>query len=67
MAKYCVSVNVVYTLDVEVAAGSVSQAIRYAKEDVDLDKINTNEPDDVVAALVENLETRKVTRPDEYM
>lgn len=66
MAKYCVSVNVVYTLDVEVDAGSVSQAIRYAKEDVDLDKINTNEPDDVVAALVENLETKKVTIPDEY-
>ena len=66
MAKYCVSVNVVYTLDVEVEAGSVSQAIRYAKEDVDLAKINTNEPEDVVAALVENLETKKVTISDEY-
>ena len=66
MAKYCVSINVVYTQDVEVEADSVSQAIRYAKEDVDLNKINTNEPDDVVAALVENLETKKVTIPDEY-
>lgn len=66
MSKYCVSINVMYTQDVEVEAGSVSQAIRYAKEDVDLDKINTNEPDDVVAVLVENLETKKVTSPDEY-